>query len=49
MQERKDNAENAQIILDKIFNFVENGLELVGCTAVEDQMQDQVEETIKSI
>jgi len=37
------------VILDKIYNFVENGLELVGCTAVEDKMQDEVEDTIKAI
>uniref|UniRef100_A0A8C4XGF6 Phospholipid-transporting ATPase n=2 Tax=Erpetoichthys calabaricus TaxID=27687 RepID=A0A8C4XGF6_ERPCA len=35
--------------LDSVFNFIENNLELLGATGVEDKLQDNVKETIEAL
>jgi magnesium-transporting ATPase (P-type) len=55
-EEFKRNFEAAEIsltdrdeLLAKASEMVENGLVLVGCTAIEDKLQDQVPETIENL
>lgn len=40
---------NRDNLLKKLYDSIETNLELIGATAVEDRLQDDVEETIKSL
>ena len=43
------NGHNKQKIIEKLYDIIETNLNLIGCTVVEDKLQDNVPETIKEL
>ena len=49
LHEDELNIQNKQKLIDKLYDFIENNLILIGGTVVEDKLQDKVPETIKEL
>ena len=49
MHEDECNAENKKLLIDKLYDVIENDLTLIGGTVVEDKLQDNVPQTIKEL
>ena len=47
LHEDELNIQNKQRLIDRLYDFIENNLVLIGGTVVEDKLQDKVPETIK--
>ena len=43
------NGHNKQKLIEKLYDIIETDLNLIGCTVVEDKLQDNVPETIKEL
>ena len=49
LHEDELNIQNKQKLIDRLYDFIENNLILIGGTVVEDKLQDKVPETIKEL
>ena len=49
LHEDELNIQNKQKLIDRLYDFIENNLILIGGTVVEDKLQDKVPETIREL
>ncbi|XP_069104110.1 phospholipid-transporting ATPase IF-like isoform X3 [Argopecten irradians] len=49
LRQARNSLENREALLDDVFEYVERDLDLLGATAVEDKLQDEVPDTIQSL